>query len=108
MAKKIIMLDIYGMEHIFDNNFENFGEAEQWANDNGYKISRQYTEKTDAEKRAQAKYDKSHKEQFKTYYLKYGLTDPDNQKIIEQLDKVPNKQDYIRNLILADIQKNGI
>lgn len=64
--------------------------------------------KTDAEKRAQAKYDKSHKEQFKSYYLKYGLTDPDNQKIVAKLDKVPNKQDYIRNLILADIQKNGI
>lgn len=64
--------------------------------------------KTDAEKKAQAKYDKSHKEQFKSYYLKYGLTDPDNQKIVVKLDKVPNKQDYIRNLILADIQKNGI
>ena len=47
--------------------------------------------KTDAEKKAQAKYDKSHKEQFKSYYLKYGLTDPDNQKIVVKLDKVPNK-----------------
>ena len=64
--------------------------------------------KTDAEKKAQAKYDINHKEQFKSYYLKYGLTDPDNQKIVEKLDIVPNKQDYIRNLILADIQKNGI
>ena len=63
--------------------------------------------KTDAEKRAQAKYDKSHKEQFKTYFLKYGLTDPDNQKIIDKLSKVENRQEYIRKLILADIEKNG-
>jgi hypothetical protein len=64
--------------------------------------------KTDAEKRAQAKYDKEHKEQFKTYSLKYGLTDPDNLKIVNKLDKVPNKQAYIRQLILDDIAKNGM
>lgn len=64
--------------------------------------------KTDAEKRAQAKYDKSHKEQFKTYFLKYGLTDPDNQKIVDKLSKVENRQEYIRKLILADIEKNGV
>lgn len=64
--------------------------------------------KTDAEKRAQAKYDKSHKEQFKSYYLKYGLTDPDNQKIVDKLSKVENRQEYIRKLILADIEKNGV
>lgn len=64
--------------------------------------------KTDAEKRAQAKYDLAHKEQFKTYSLKYGLTDPDNLKIVEKLSKVENKQAYIRGLILDDIQKNGI
>lgn len=64
--------------------------------------------KTDAEKRAQAKYDKSHKEQFKTYFLKYGLTDPDNQKIVDKLSKVENRQEYIRKLILDDISKNGI
>ena len=64
--------------------------------------------KTEAEKRAQAKYDKSHKEQFKTYFLKYGLTDPDNQKIVDKLSKVENRQEYIRKLILADIEKNGV
>lgn len=64
--------------------------------------------KTDAEKRAQAKYDLEHKEQFKTYSLKFGLTNADNVKIIEKLANVPNKQEYIRNLILADIQKNGM
>ena len=63
--------------------------------------------KTDAEKRAQAKYDKEHKEQFKTYSLKYGVTDPANQKIIEKLANVDNKQAYIRQLILDDIKKNG-
>ena len=64
--------------------------------------------KTDAEKRAQAKYDLEHKEQFKTYSLKFGLTNADNVKIIEKLANVPNKQEYIRNLLLADIQKNGM
>lgn len=63
--------------------------------------------KTEAEKRAQAKYDQTHKEQFRTYLLKYGVTNPDNQKIIEKLDSEPNKQDYIRRLILADIEKSG-
>ena len=64
--------------------------------------------KSDAEKRAQAKYDKEHKEQFKTYSLKYGITDPENKKIIEKLNNVNNKQAYIRRLILEDIAKNGI
>lgn len=64
-------------------------------------------QKTEAEKRAQARYDKDHKEQFKSYHLKYGLTDPDNQKVVEKLANVPNKQNYIRNLILDDIAKNG-
>lgn len=64
--------------------------------------------KTDAEKRAQAKYDLDHKEQFKTYSLKFGLTNPDNIKIVEKLGKVANKQEYIRKLILDDIKRNGI
>lgn len=63
--------------------------------------------KTEAEKRAQAKYDLDHKEQFKTYFLKYGLTDPDNQKIVKKLDNVSNRQAYIRKLILDDIARNG-
>ncbi len=63
--------------------------------------------KTDAEKKAQAKYDKEHKEQFRCYHLKYGLTDPDNQKVVKQLDSVPNKQAYIRKLVLDDIKKNN-
>ena len=39
---------------------------------------------------------------------KYGITDPENQKIIEKLNNVNNKQAYIRRLILEDIAKNGI
>lgn len=64
--------------------------------------------KTDAERRAQAKYDIDHKDQFKTYSFKFGLTNPDNLKIIDKLANVPNKQEYIRKLILDDIAKNGI
>lgn len=64
--------------------------------------------KTEAQKRAQAKYDIAHKEEFKTYSLKYGLSDPRNQKIVEKLAKVDNKQAYIRDLILEDIKKNGL
>ena len=64
--------------------------------------------KTDAEKRAQAKYDQEHKEQFKVYSLKYGLTDEDNRKIVAKLDSVENRQAYIRSLILADIQRPSI
>ena len=63
--------------------------------------------KTDAEKRAQAKYDLAHKEKFKRFNLKYNTEDPENQKIIDKLGRVENKQEYIRNLILADIRKNG-
>lgn len=64
-------------------------------------------QKTEAEKRAQAKYDKEHKEQFKSFHLKYGLTDPENAKIVAKLESVSNKQAYIRKLILDDIAKNG-
>lgn len=63
--------------------------------------------KTEAEKRAQAKYDKEHKEQFKSFFLKYGLTDPDNQKVVKKLESVQNRQSYIRELVLDDIRKNG-
>ena len=63
--------------------------------------------KTEAQKRAQAKYDKEHKEEFKVYSLKFGLTNPDNVRIVEKLANQSNKQAYIRDLILDDIKKNG-
>lgn len=40
--KKIIMLDIFGMEHIFDNHFNSLNEADQWAFEHGYRVSRQF------------------------------------------------------------------
>lgn len=63
--------------------------------------------KTEAQKRAQAKYDREHKEQFKSFCFKYGINDPENKLIIEKLMQVENKQDYIRKLILEDIKKGG-
>lgn len=55
---------------------------------------------SDARKRANAKYDKWH---TKGIYLKLNLkTDKD---IIEQLERVDNKQGYIKDLIRFDISK---
>ena len=42
--EKIVMLDIYGIEHTFDNHFESLCEAEQWASKHDYRVSRKYTE----------------------------------------------------------------
>lgn len=47
--EKIVMLDIYGMEHIFDNHFKSLTEADQWAYEHGYRVSRKYTEDTEKE-----------------------------------------------------------
>ena len=49
-------------------------------------------QKTEAEKRAQAKYDKEHKEQFKSFHLKYGLTDPENAKIVAKLSSLKEQR----------------
>lgn len=46
MAKeKIIMIDVYGMEHVFDNTFEDLAHADQWAHEHDMLVSRKYTEK---------------------------------------------------------------
>ena len=46
MAKeKIIMIDVYGMEHVFDNTFEDLAHADQWAHEHDMRVSRKYTEK---------------------------------------------------------------
>ena len=42
--EKIIMLDIYGMEHIFDNHFNSLDEAEQWASEHIYRVSRKFND----------------------------------------------------------------
>ena len=69
-------------------------------------MSRANEPKSKAEKRAQAKYDEVHKAEFKNYHFKFRIEG--NEQIIERLAKETNKQDYIRQLILADIEKNGI
>lgn len=68
-------------------------------------MSKANQKKSEAEKRAQAKYDAVHKAEFKCYHFKYRIAE--NEQIIAKLDSVDNKQDYIRQLILADIRKNG-
>nr|DAT55025.1 MAG TPA: hypothetical protein [Caudoviricetes sp.] len=51
------------------------------------------------------KYDqKFHKENYKRYGILFRLGMDDS--IIKKLESVPNKTDYIRQLILADIEKN--
>lgn len=58
---------------------------------------------SEALKRAVAKYDASHTRAVK---LKFNLkTDAD---ILERLDKVENKQGYIKNLIREDIEKDRV
>lgn len=61
--------------------------------------------KTDAEKRAQAKYDQVHKDEFKNFHLKFRIEG--NEDILQKLESVENKQGYIRQLIQADIEKSG-
>lgn len=52
--------------------------------------------------RAQKKYDESHKDLFKQYHFK--LNRVDDADIIEKLEKVENRQGYIKDLIRKDIQ----
>jgi hypothetical protein len=56
--------------------------------------------KTDAEKKAQAKYDKEH---CRTYNLKLNIVN--DADLIERLDNVKSKQGYIKQLIRDDIRK---
>ena len=68
-------------------------------------MSKANQEKSEAEKRAQARYDEAHKAEFKNYHFKFRIEG--NEQIITKLESVANKQDYIRQLILADIEKSG-
>ena len=61
---------------------------------------------SEAQKRAMAKYDKAHKDDFKRYNFKFSKVN--DAAIIARLDTVDNKQDYIRSLILADMKRNGV
>lgn len=62
--------------------------------------------KTEAEKRAQAKYDREHKDEFANYHLK--VRKDGNELIIQKLKTVDKKQTYILELIREDIKRNGI
>lgn len=56
---------------------------------------------TDAQKRAKKKYDQAHKDDYRCYFIKCNKeTDRD---VIEYLDKIPNKQGFIKELIRAQI-----
>lgn len=55
---------------------------------------------TEAEKKAKKKYLSKGKRLTVDFY-------PSEADLIEQIEKQPNKQGYIKSLIRADIQKNG-
>lgn len=61
--------------------------------------------KTEAEKRAQKKYDREHKDEFANYHLK--VRKDGNELLIKKLASV-KKQTYILDLIREDIKRNGI
>ena len=56
---------------------------------------------SEAQKKAQLKYDTAH-----TRQIKLKLNEETDKDIIEMLEKVGNKQGYIKELIRADILKN--
>lgn len=58
---------------------------------------------SDAALRAVKKYDKAHKGDFKSVYMK--LNKEKDSDILEKLSSVGNVQGYIKALIRADIQK---
>lgn len=57
--------------------------------------------KSDALKKAQAKYE----EKIKAYHFR--LLQELDKELIDHLDKVPNKNAYIKELIRQDIQRQG-
>ena len=62
--------------------------------------------KTEAEKRAQKKYDREHKDEFVNYHLK--VRKDGNELLVKKLSSVEKKQTYILDLIREDIKRNGI
>lgn len=57
---------------------------------------------TDAQKRAQKKYDENNRDKYKSLYLKLNVElDSD---ILAKLDSLDNKQGYIKELIRNDIK----
>lgn len=64
--------------------------------------------RTEAQKRAQKKYEEKYKAKglLKTYNLKCHIEH--DKDIIEKLNAVDNKNGYIKELIRADIEKQGL
>ena len=58
---------------------------------------------SEASKRAQKKYDETHRGQFRMIHLK--LNKEADKAIIDKLEASGNIQGYIKSLILADITK---
>ena len=56
---------------------------------------------TEAQKRAQKKYDEANKDKFRMIHLK--LNKDTDAEIIEKLEQVPSIQGYIKELIRADL-----
>ena len=56
---------------------------------------------TEAQKRAQKKYDEANKDKFRMIHLK--LNRETDAEIIEKLEQVPSIQGYIKDLIRADL-----
>lgn len=56
---------------------------------------------TEAQKRAQKKYDEANKDKFRMIHLK--LNREQDSDIIQKLEQVPNIQGYIKELIRADL-----
>lgn len=57
---------------------------------------------SDAQKRAQKKYDEAHKDKWRMVHLK--LNKETDKAIIEKLDSSGNIQGYIKNLIIQDLK----
>lgn len=60
---------------------------------------------SDAQRKAIAKYDQTHKDDFKRY--NFRLHKEYDAAVIEKLASVDNMQGYIKRLILEDITKDG-
>ena len=57
---------------------------------------------SEAQKRAQRKYNDTHQRQ-----IKFSFSIQNDADVLAQLDAVPNKQGYIKDLIRADIARKG-
>ena len=57
---------------------------------------------SEAQKRAQRKYNDTHQRQ-----IKFAFSIQNDADILAQLDAIPNKQGYIKELIRADIARKG-